>query len=338
MAVRLVDVAARVGVSVKTVSNVVHGYPFVAAETRSRVQQALTEMDYRPNVAARNLRRGRTGFIGLGLPELDIPYFAELAKLVISAAEKLDYTVLIAQTGGRLERERAVLDGTAIQMMDGAILIPLAIQAEDVQPRPSAIPVVLLAEHLPDAPLDRVDIDNAGAAAAATEHLIGLGRSRIAAIGAQPWKATGTAALRLEGYRRALSAAGLPLLPELVLPAREYHRDEGAAAITGLLCRDDPPDAVFCFNDLMAIGALRAASEHGVLVPQELAIVGFDDIEEGAYTRPGLTTVAPDKAAIAGAAVGLVARRAEQTDVLAPSHVRIPWQLKVRGSSTTERR
>lgn len=323
----LKDVARLAGVSVKTVSNVVNGYAFVKADNRRRVEEALALTGYRPNLGARNLRRGRTGFLGLVLPELAIPYFAELAGLVIQAAQEHEWNVLIEQTFGTLTGERAAVSALGPHLVDAAIVSPEALQEKDFS---FSVPAVLLGEHAVDVALDRVGIDNVAASRAAVEHLISLGRTRIAAIGAHPHR--GTAALRLEGYRSALSAAGLPFRDELVVPALNYHRADGAAAMKALLDLRRPPDAVFCFNDLLAAGALRTAAERFVRVPADLAVVGFDNNEESAYSTPSLSTVAPDKSAIARTAVSLLHRRVSDGEV-AHSHLQTPFSLQVREST-----
>jgi DNA-binding LacI/PurR family transcriptional regulator len=307
MAVTLRDVAALAGVSVKTVSNVVNGYAFVKPENRRRVEEALSATGYRPNLGARNLRRGRTGFLALMVPELGIPYFAELAALVIVAAQARDWNVLIEQTRGTRDRERATLASLGPHLIDGAIISPEALHADDLTAHHPGVPMVMLGEHALDVEIDRVAIDNVLAARTAVTHLVELGRRRIACIGDNPRR--GTAALRLEGYRTALAAAGLPVADELVAPAEHYHRRDGAEAMRALLALPDPPDAVFCFNDLLAVGALRAAAEQGCRVPADLSVVGFDGSEEGEYTIPTLTTIAPDKAAIAEQAVERIHHR-----------------------------
>lgn len=324
----LKDVAKLAGVSVKTVSNVVNGYDFVKPDNRRRVEEALAVTGYRPNIGARNLRRGRTGFLALVLPELSIPYFGELAGLVIQAAQEHEWNVLIEQTLGTRERERTALAALGPHLVDGAIVSPEALQEQDF---PLAVPAVMLGEHAVDVPIDRVGIDNVLAARTAVEHLVSLGRTRIAAIGAHPRR--GTAALRLDGHRAALTAAGLPISDELVVPALNYHRHDGAQAMAHLLSSPSPPDAVFCFNDLLAAGALRAAAERGVRVPRDVAIVGFDNNEESAYSTPSLTTIAPDKAAIARRAVDLVRRRVAGGDALPPEDVQTPFSLEVREST-----
>lgn len=328
MAATLKDVAALAGVSVKTVSNVVNGYAFVKPENRRRVEEALATTGYRPNLGARNLRRGRTGFIALMLPELSVPYFAELAGLVITAAQRHEWNVLIEQTQGIRERERNSLASLGPHLIDGAVLSPEALETSDLSELSAGVPLVMLGEHALDVALDHVAIDNVRAARTAVGHLLGIGRRRVAAIGANP--ARGTAAQRLRGYHEAL--AGLPTPPSYVVPVTDYHRRDGAEAMRALLALPEPPDAVFCFNDLLAVGALRACAEAGLRVPEDVAIVGFDNTEESAYSLPSLTTIAPDKTAIADAAVDLIHRRLTGS-VTPPESVETPFSLVIRASS-----
>jgi len=329
--VTLKDVATLAGVSVKTVSNVVNGYAFVKPENRRRVEEALATTGYRPNVGARNLRRGRTGFLALMVPELSIPYFGELAGLVITAAQKRGWSVLIEQTQGTRSRERATLASLGSHLVDGALVHPEALQASDFPDLAGGIPLVLLGEHAVDVPIDHVAIDNVLAAKTAVAHLASLGRRRIAAIGRNPWR--GTSEQRLAGYRVALSEAGLSYEDSLVAPAEKYHRAHGAAAMKTLLALPSPPDAVFCFNDLLAIGALRALAEVGLRVPEDVAIVGFDNNEESAFSLPALTTIAPDKAALAEAAIDLVHRRVSGSSPVAPEDIQTPFSLEIREST-----
>lgn len=333
MTARMRDVAERAGVSIKTVSNVVNGYPHVTTETRERVQRALDELGYAPNISARHLRGGRSGMIALALPELDMPYFAELARCVIREAEQRSWLVLLEQTDGLADRERIVVSGPRPRLIDGLILSPLTSTAAQLRARRSDAPLVLLGEKLFDVGLDHVSIDNVAAARMATEHLISLGRQRIAAIGDQRDRQSGTARLRLRGYREALRAAGVTVDRRLVRHAPTYKRVDGATAMAQLLALDDPPDAVFCFTDLLALGALRILYEAGVRVPEDVAVVGFDDIEESRFSVPSLTTVAPDKPGLARAAVDLLAARIAD-DAGASQEVRIPFRLLVRESTT----
>ncbi|WAL69720.1 LacI family DNA-binding transcriptional regulator [Amycolatopsis cynarae] len=331
MAVTLKDVARLAGVSVKTVSNVVNGYAFVKPENRRRVEEALATTGYRPNLGARNLRRGRTGFLALMVPELNIPYFGELAGLVLTAAQKRGWAVLIEQTQGTRDRERDTLASLGPHLVDGALVHPEALEAADFPDPSGGIPLVMLGEHAVDVPIDRVAIDNVLAARTAVRHLAGLGRRRIAAIGLNA--ARGTSDQRMAGYRAALAETGLSYEDELVAPAEKYHRADGAAAMRALLALPTPPDAVFCFNDLLAIGALRAATECGLRIPEDVAIAGFDNNEESAFCTPTLTTIAPDKAALAEAAIDLVCRRIAGEASAPGQYIQTPFALKVREST-----
>ncbi len=335
--VRLRDVADRAGVSVKTVSNVVNGYVHVAPATRSHVQALLDEMGYRPNLSARSLRVGRTGVIALALPELDNPYFAELARFVVQAAEENGWTVLVDQTDGLRERELLVAAGFRHHLIDGLILSPVALEAEDLTGRgPGDIPLVLLGEKIAEGPADHVAVDNVAAARTATEHLLSRGRTRIAVIGDQPGPPgeSGFARLRRRGWEEALRAAAHPVDEDLVAFVRSYRREEGARAMTALLDRGCPPDGVFCFNDALALGALRALADHGLRAPEDVAVIGIDDIDDGRFSVPTLSTVAPDKEGIARTAVRMLAEQLDaDADGIAPRDVRAPCGL-VLGLST----
>lgn len=320
------------GVSVKTVSNVVNGYSFVKPENERKVREALAATGYKPNVGARNLRRGRTGFIALMVPELSIPYFGELAGGVITAAHAHDWSVLIEQTQGLRDPEVSTLASLGPHIVDGAIISPEALHTQDFTQNPTDVPMVLLGEHSLDVPIDHVGIDNVQAARTAVRHLIDLGRTRIAIVGQNPNR--GTAAQRLEGYYSALADAGLSAPPpHYIAPAARYHHRDGAEAMARLLALPEPPDAVFCFNDMLAHGAVRAAAERGYNVPRDIAVVGFDNTEHSEYSLPSLTTIAPDKAALAKAAVELVHQRANG-DVSAVRDVQIPFKLQVRESTS----
>ncbi|MCK2219006.1 LacI family transcriptional regulator [Actinomadura sp. ATCC 31491] len=327
------DVAKRANVSIRTVSNVVNGYAPVSAELKARVQAALDELDYRPNLIARNLKQGRTGMIALVVPELDVPYFAELARQVITAARAHGYVVMVDQTDGDGERERELLGrDSRATMFDGLLLSPLTITADELRARGNRIPVVLLGEHIGGGGFHHVAIDNVAAAREATAHLLGLGRRRVAAIGDQPYATGETAQLRTAGYRQAHARAGLEVDERLIVPTPRFHRALGAEAMEGLLALPEPPDAVFCYNDLLAMGAMRALTRAGRRVPDDVAVVGVDDIEEGQYSTPALTTVAPDKGEIARRAVeallGLIGGSP------APPHdIVIPHRLIVREST-----
>jgi DNA-binding LacI/PurR family transcriptional regulator len=330
--VRLRDVAAHAGVSIRTVSNVVNDFQYVAPATRARVQASIDALGYRPNVAARNLRRGRTGLLALVVPEIDSPYFSDLAARTVRIAEDDGWTVLIDQTDGDAARERRLLHGERSQLVDGVIFSPWSTAAEELATRRDATPFVLLGEHAGAPPVDHVVIDNVAAAREAVAHLLAGGRRDIAAIGIEASVANETARQRQLGFRGALAAAGLPWRADREAAVTSLHRAEGHRAMSGLLAAGDRPDAVFCFSDELALGALRALADAGLRVPDDVALVGFDDIEDGRYAVPTLTTIAPDKDRIAQLALQVLRDRLAGDD--RPARViTAPHRLVVRESS-----
>lgn len=332
--VRLRDVAEHAGVSVKTVSNVVHGHPGVSREMRERVQASIESLGYLPNISARSLRTGRSGLIGLALPRISDPYFTEVAAAVIDAAAGRGLSVLVEQTDGDALREAEVLHGHRPTLVDALIFSPIAISQELLDNASPAVPVVLLGEHLFASRRSRVAIDNVAASAEAVSHLLRLGRRRIAAVGAKRGSTAATAELRLQGYRKALSEAGVAHAAELEVPVQHFSWDEGAAAVDRLVEKGVTFDALFCFNDLMALGALEALQRHGIRVPDDVAVVGFDDVPQSRHATPGLTTVAPDIDVLARAAVDRLLARLADPSLTESDSIVVPHTLVVRGSTS----
>jgi len=332
VAVTLNDVATRARVSVKTVSNVVSGYVHVSVATRRRVQRALDELGYQPNLSARNLRGGRSGVIALAVPALTA-YFAELAGLVERAVGDAGYTLLVDQTEALAEREIQVVGGIRPQLVDGLILSPSALDGADIANHRSATPLVLLGERVSDGSVDRVAIDNVAAAEEIVNHLIERGRRRIAALGVVQSGSAETADMRLAGYTKALDEAGIPRRRNFLVPVSVFDREEGLYATRRLLESRTRPDAIFAFNDDMAFGALRALYETGIRVPDDVAVAGFDDVVEARFSVPSLTTIAPDKRLIAQCAVANLVERMNGESGAPPRDVVVPYRLERREST-----
>lgn len=311
MVATLHDVARLAGVSIKTVSNVIHDYPHIRPATRDRVERAIAELGYTPNLTARSLRSGRTGAIALAVPELGLSYFAELAASVIEAAEEAGAVVLVEQTGGDRDRELDLLRSPRLKMTDGLIFSPLGMGQDDVGHLDVPYPLVVLGERIFDGPADHVTMQNVEAARAATEFLLRSGRRRIAIIGAHEGEVIGSAGLRLRGYREALEGAGIPYDESIIGYTTLWHRANGARCMRELLDRGAEFDAVFGLNDTLALGAMRALQESGRRVPDDVAVVGFDDLDEARYSIPSLTTVDPGQEWIARTAVRTLLERIE---------------------------
>ncbi len=291
MSATMRDVARVAGVSVKTVSNVVNDFPHVSEATRRRVRDAIDQLGYQMNFSARNLSLGRTGMVTLAVPELSLPYFAELSDEIIDAAAARGYTVLIEQTGGLRQREMEVLFSARRRMTDGLIFSPLALRGGDAPALEVDFPIVLLGERALHSQVPHVAMANADGARAATEHLLARHRRRIAVVGGFDESGTGAGSLRTAGVRAALADAGLRLDDALVGHAETWTRSTGADAMRSLLERGRPFDAVVGLNDVLALGAMRVLYERGVGVPDDVAVVGFDDSSWAAQSRPALTTV-----------------------------------------------
>jgi DNA-binding LacI/PurR family transcriptional regulator len=302
------------------------------------VEQAMRELGFRPNAAARSLRRGRSGLVALVVPEVDSPYFSAIAAELSEVAEERQWTLLVEQTHGDAARERRLLDGVRAQLVDGVVFSPWGLRTEDLRDRQDPAPLVLLGERGEEGVADHVVIDNVAAAEEATAHLLAAGRRRIAAVGARSAVGEDTVRLRLEGYARALAAAGCPRDSALEVAVDTLHRADGARAAARLLEAGTSVDALFCFTDQLALGALRTLLARGVRVPDDVALVGFDDIEDGRYATPSLTTVSPDKRAVAREAARCLAqrlaeRREAREDPAPPRTVVVPHRLVVRESS-----
>lgn len=314
MASTLHDVARLAGVSIKTVSNVINDYPHIRPATKAKVEQAIADLGYTPNLTARSLRSGRTGAIALAVPELGLSYFAELAAAVIEAAEEAGLVVLVEQTGGDRDRELALLRSPRLQMTDGLIFSALGMGQDDAAHLDRPYPLVLLGERIFDAPVDHVTMRNVEAARAATEYLLASGRRRIAVVGAHPGEVIGSAGLRLRGYREALEAAGVPYDDSIISETTMWHRANGARGMRDLLDRGVTFDAVFGLNDTLALGAMRVLQEAGIRVPGDVAVMGFDGLDEAQYSIPSLTTVDPGQRWIARTAVVTLLERIRQAD------------------------
>jgi DNA-binding LacI/PurR family transcriptional regulator len=334
MSATLHDVARAAGVSIKTVSNVINNYPHVRSATRERVEAAIDELQYRPNQAARSLRSGRTDMIGLIVPDLRNPYFAELADDVMCAARAHGFSVLIEQFDAERDSELAALRGARRRGLDGVLYSVLSLGEDDAALLDDVgMPMVLLGERIFHSAHDHVTMRNTEAAHAATAHLITSGRRRILALGSHPGEVVGSAGLRLRGYESALAEAGRPVDPQLVVPVDRWHRIDGADAMRAVLDAGIEFDGVVGFNDSLALGAMRVLLERGVRIPEDVGIVGFDDLDETRYSLPALTTIDPGRDEIARVAVELLVERIAGNHDTAPREILADFRLVEREST-----
>ena len=332
--VRLQDVAEHAGVSMKTVSNVVHEHPHVSRAMRERVQKAIDELGYRPNALGRRLATGRTGLLALAFADVRLPYFSELANLVSRAAAQTSpgYRLLLEETEGTLEGERAVLSASEAGLVDGMLFQPSQISSREIAERHGDLPMVLLGEGPAPLSMDRVMIDNVSAAAAATRHLVALGRRRIAFLGHEAQALSSTSRLRIVGYQEGLEQSGLSPDPSLLIASDEITPAASAVSLGAALDAGLEIDGIVCRDDLAAMGALRALQERGISIPDDVAIVGWDNISFTATTFPSITSIAPDLDALARVALEMLGERIAGFDGLG-RHRLVDYELVARESA-----
>lgn len=280
------DVAAQANVSVATVSKVINGRYGVSASTTARVQAVIDSLGYEASLVAQSLRNHRTNVIGILVADLE-PFSTELLKGAADAIRGSGFELVVYSAGGRTDEhqgwERRYLSRLSGTLIDGAVLVTPTVV--DVN---YGAPMVAVDPHTGSSHLPTVDSDNLHGGRLATEHLIGLGHRRIAMLAGRP--DLQSAQLREAGYREAMADAGLPIDPAMVLNGG-FDPDVSADAVRTLLGYAEPPTAIFAANDVTAIAAMKVARELGRRVPEDLSIVGFDNIPDSALCDPPLTTV-----------------------------------------------
>lgn len=328
------DVAALAGVSPKTVSNVVTGTFTVSEETRTKVERAMQQLDFVPNLSARGMRTGRSGTIALALPDLATAYSAELVHSIVAAAHQRGLAVQVEETALAPERESELLARARTRLVDGLILNPVRLEDSVIRHADQLPPLVVIGE-VEQHRADHVRIDSRRAAADVTRHALEQGARRIAVVGGDDDAtiATATSRLRLEGVHDALREAGIARDPTLEVNRLPWAMDSGATAVQQLLERRVAFDAVIAFTDSLAFGALHALSARGIRVPDDVLLTGFDDVELSSFTAPSLTTIAFDRDALADAALSLLTSRMDDRTV-PPRSLVLPHRLRERGSTS----
>ena len=292
MPIRLKDIANELDVSIVTVSKVLRGKTDVSAETRDRILRKMEELNYKPNMLARSLASGRSFTIGLIVPDIADPFFAELARSLGAHLRREQYQLLLASADESPAVEQHEIENLLQRGVDALLIASCQGDGAGLQTAiQHQVPCLLLDRTLPGAHADFVGTDDVLAGRLATEHLLSLGRRRIAHIGSE---GTSTATDRLGGYREALQARGLHTdAARVVTCDLQSGRPDllGYRAMRQMLEQPEHPDAVFCYSDLLAVGAIRAAREMGRRVPEDLAVIGCGNLPLSAYLEVPLSSV-----------------------------------------------
>jgi LacI family transcriptional regulator len=324
------DVAAVAGVSPATVSRVLNGKQDVAADLRQRVLGAVTDLGYRRNGPARSLRTRAAMVLGLIISDISNPFFTAVVRGAEDQAQLAGYSLVLANADEDVDKEARYLEVAAAEQMAGVLLSPASLTRTSIDVLlERGIPVVTIDRRLAGATVDSVTVNNYQAARTAAQHLIGQGCRRVGFI-AGPVQTT-TGASRLAGYRAALRAAGRPLDPSLTAYA-DFRTEGGYAATRQLLRQRRPPDGLLFANNLMTVGGLRAIAEAGLAIPDDIAVVGFDDVIWATALQPPLTVVAQPTYEIGQTAAKLLLRRVDG-EAFPPRRVVLQAELIERASS-----
>lgn len=328
------DIARLANVSQATVSYVLNGRVSVTvpAETRQRILEAAASLGYVPNNAARSLRLDKTFTIATIIPDITNPFYPAFQRGIQDLAEQHGYDLILYNTDGSAEKERAALVSVQKRGVDGLIGVFFHVTARDLLPLIELGIAVVRLEAEPKvtgpAPLDNLFVDNRAAVQAAVGFLIAKGHRRIGMLAGS----TGPAELRTAGYRQALAEHGLPLDPELV-SVDDFTEAGGHRAMSRLLAAAHPPDAVFAANDMMALGALLAIKDAGLRIPGDIALVGFDDIPIDRLVSPALTTVTQFQSRLGSRAAELLLERVQGNAPAGGRSVEMPFEIVVRESA-----
>lgn len=327
------DVARRAEVSPATVSRVANGHANVDPALAERVRNAMRELDYRPNAVARNLRRSRTTLWAVIISDIGNPFFTSLVRGVEDVAQQAGYSVVLCNSDEHPGKEGQYVDAALAEQMAGVIISPAG-KANHVNRLVDArVPVVAIDRQQSGAYVDTVLVDNEHGAYLATTHLIESGYQRIACVSGPAGVFTATR--RLRGYRRALEEQGRPYQEELVRHG-DFREEGGYRAMASFLGLRPRPDALFVANNLMTVGAVECLVDSRITMPDEMGVVGFDDVPWAHLVRPSLTTVAQPTYELGREAAALLTQRIADPE-RPPTTITLETKLQIRDSSLRQR-
>jgi DNA-binding LacI/PurR family transcriptional regulator len=305
----LKDIAEKAGVSIKTVSNVANGTGVVSKEMKERVEKILIEENYRANFTAQQLKLGRSGEVVLALPSVVNNYFAELAQVMIQHAKKYKIKLVLEMTDGLHSSELSLIKDLNNGSIDGLILSPLSLTEGDLRQLNEFSNLVLLGEHLKVMGRVSVGINDEKASYEVVSYLHKWRRSNIAIIGKREGVGSESSKHRLKGSLDAIKSLNSKNINKnFIQTVASFSSDEGYSAMSKLLLQNSRPNAIFCFSDLLAFGAMKAIMDSGYSIPEDFVVFGFDDLETSKFTRPSLSSVSPDKVQIAKKTLEIIER------------------------------
>lgn len=322
------EVAKKSGVSVATVSRVLNNSESVALATREKVQAIIDQLNYNPNLLGRNLRRSETRMILVLLQNIGNPFYSKVVKGMEDLAHENSYNVLICNTNTDIQLEKVYLDFLRNKLVDGVIFTSPAMSNKELTRLAKEYPVVVCNEYKEGIEAPVVTIDNEAAGYDAVSHLIKLGHKKIGLISVGN---VGSSYDRIQGYKRAMREAGLQIDEDYIV----YHTFSykgGMRGIKQLLQLKEPPTAVFCISDLIAVGAIKELKSRGIKVPDNIAVVGFDNNSIAPMYEPSITTIAQPRYDIGKKTMDIMLKRIKG---ITPSNliIKMEHELIIRDSS-----
>ncbi|MEL7657704.1 MAG: LacI family DNA-binding transcriptional regulator [Bacillota bacterium] len=324
------EVAKKANVSVATVSRVLNNNIYVKQETREKVMQAIKELNYSPNLSGRILRRNETKVVLILLPTISNPFYAKAVTGIRHVADKMGYLTLICNTESSKEKEMEFLDLLKYKQADGAIIMSHDMEIDKLEEIRESHPIVQCFEYQQSNKLSYVSVDNEKAAYDAVDYLIQIGHSKIGLVGCHP--AYSSAVQREEGYKKALSGAGIELDPNLIIRG-DYGFKSGYDCAIELMERNQKPTAIFAISDMQAIGVIKALKTIGLRVPQDVSVMGFDNITMAEIYDPSVTTVYQPAYKIGSKAMTILIEELK-SETYKPQHILMKHELIIRESTS----
>lgn len=339
--VTMSDVAKAAGVSRATASYALRGDPRIVPQTAAKVREAARALHYTANLSARSLRSGRNGVIGLAIFELDRAYPSEMGAAISREANRHGLQTIVQETSNSKEGEIAILQKVTSQLCDGMIFSPGNVSDEELRQLSGGKPMVLLDDISPDPVFDTVNTPCEAGSQAAIDHLIEIGCKNILVVGAQyeslteDLRSTSVSARRLYGCLKSFDEHDIEVEPENFLHVL-WNPEEARDLAHRVAKSGRRYDGVFCMTDTIAMGFIRGLADCGISVPKDMAVVGFDGINETEYFIPSITTVSTDLSDLASKAINLLLRRIEEDgEISEPQRLTADFKLVKR--SSTER-
>ena len=330
--VNIRDIAKRAGVSVATVSHIINSTRFVSDELIKRVERAMADMDYQPNLLAGSLRKKKTGTIGLIIPDSSNALFAKISKKIEDILFSRNYNVIVCNSAYDIDRELEYLKTLRSKMVDGILIVPVPLDSDHLEKfKKIGIPIVILDRSIPDINMDIILVDNFKSGYDAAKHLASLGHKNIGYI--DRIYDHSHSLERKNGFIKAMQEQGLSL-DEKNIVRGGFTCSDGIRAVKELIARDSKITAIFSFNDINALGAMRGLIDLGLKIPEDISVMGNDDIPFSSIYVPRLTTIRYPTAEMADRASNLLLKRITEPNFKRTKKIIIPTELIIRESTS----